>query len=37
MDHQLATRGHDLEYRGTKEVLVVESPLAHDTIVPVKI
>ena len=25
-DHQIATRGHDLEYRGTEEVLVVESP-----------
>jgi len=25
-DHQIATRGHDLEYRGTEEVFVVESP-----------
>ena len=33
-DHQIATRGHDLEYRGTKEVLVVESPPAHDAVVP---
>ena len=24
-NHQIATRGHDLEYRGTEEVLVVET------------
>jgi hypothetical protein len=29
-DHQIDTRGHDLEYRGTEEVLVVESPAAYD-------
>jgi len=25
-DHQIATRGHDLEHRSTEELLVVESP-----------
>jgi len=32
-DHQMATRGHDLEYGGTKEVLVVESPHPDDAVV----
>ena len=36
-DHQIATRGHDLEYRGTEEVLVVESPHPDHAIVPVEI
>jgi len=27
------TRGHDLEYGGTEEVLVVESPHPDDTVV----
>ena len=36
MDHQIAARGHDLEYRGTKEVLEVASPPADDAIVPVE-
>jgi len=35
-DHQMATRGHDLEYGGTKEVLVVESPHPDDAVVPVE-
>src|SRR5438477_12988170 len=29
--------GHDLEYRGTEEVLVIESPHSHDAIAPVEI
>jgi hypothetical protein len=28
--------GHDLEYRGTEEVLVIESPHSHDAIAPVE-
>jgi len=32
----MATRGHDLEYGGTKEVLVVESPHPDDAVVPVE-
>jgi len=33
----MVTRGHDLEYGGTEEVLVVESPHPDDAVVPVKI
>jgi len=33
-DHQIAIGGHDLEYRGTEEVLVVASPPSHDGIAP---
>jgi hypothetical protein len=33
----MATRGHDLEYGGTEEVLVVESPHPDDAVVPVEI
>ena len=36
-DHQIATRGHDLGYRGTEEVLVVESPHPDDAIAAVGI
>ena len=32
----MATKGHDLEYGGTKEVLVVESPHPDDAVVPVE-
>ena len=35
-DHQIAARGHDLEYRGTTEVLEVASPPAADGIAPVE-
>jgi hypothetical protein len=34
---RLPRGGHDLEYRGTEKVLVVESPPAHDAIVPAEI
>ena len=34
MDHQIGMWGHDLEYRGAEEVLVVASPPAQDAIVP---
>ena len=37
MDHQVGTGGHDLEYRGTKELLVVESPPAYHAIVPTEV
>ena len=33
----MATRGHDLEYGGTEEVLVVESPHPDDAVVPVEV
>ena len=33
----MATRGHDLEYGGTQEVLVVESPHPKNAVVPVEI
>ena len=36
-DHQIATRGHDLECGGTEEVLLVESPHPDDAVVPVEI
>jgi len=32
----MATKGHDLEYGGTKGVLVVESPHPDDAVVPVE-
>ena len=36
-DHQIATRGHDLECGGTEEVLLVESPHPDDAVVPVEV